>query len=129
MNIENLENIDRKELDQFASSVLINISLIHVAAIAAVLTIDTANNLISPVPFAIGLISAVLCQLLWFADSTFSYAYGDAEDELNKRIGLILNVVILMLGYTSIGCVIYGCLLLIKFNCVISFIISLILNN
>lgn len=120
------KHMNRSELDQFSANILINLGLINVAALAAVLSFDNLAKF-PTTPYAVGLISSLLSQLLWYADSAFSHAFGDTVDEVNGKIGVVVTIAIIVLGIISASCIVYGCLKLIGFSDCLSFLVSVLL--
>jgi len=118
--------MNRGELDQFSANILINLGLINVAAIAAVLSYDNFSDF-SAAPYAVGLIAAILSQLLWYADSAFSFTFGSTIDPLNEKIGTWVEIAIIVLGVVSASCIVYGCLKLTGLASCLSLLVSAVL--
>lgn len=121
-----IEHINRKELDQFSANILINLALINTAALAAVVSVNSFSNF-SPYPYALGLISSILSQLLWYSDSAFSYTFGNAVDERNQKLGTWVGIAIISLGTISAGCIVYGCLRLLNAPIILGIFLALLL--
>lgn len=120
------EHIGRQELDQFSANILINLALINTAALAAVVTVSSLSGF-SPYPYALGLIASILSQLLWYSDSAFSYAFGNAVDEKNQKLGEWVGMAIIVLGTISAGCIVYGCLALLNAPMLLGIFLALLL--
>lgn len=120
------EKTSRQALDSFSANVLINLALINVAGLAAILSQDSALN--SAVPFAVGLMSSIFSQLLWYATSAFDYVFGDAQCPMNEKIGSLIAVLIIAFGCLSATGIIYGCLAFLGLNSFLSLILSILIT-
>ncbi len=106
-----MDKITRHEVDDLSAKIIVNFGIINTAAIGAVLAADTG---ITATPFAVGLISAVIAQIVWYIDTAVEYACEGEPIFDNKILDIISGLTVFFLviggGCLSGASIIYGCL-------------------
>ncbi len=122
--------LTRSNFDNFSAQILINLGIVNAAALAATFAdIDPLKG--HATPFAIGLISSIISQLYWFFQAAVEYGCNDQEDFLKRwedsNYFLVLALFVIILGFISGGCLIYGGLRIIGIGGFGSFLISFLI--
>jgi hypothetical protein len=71
------DEVTRKDVIALASNVLVNLGIIHAAALAASFTGIEQLEKIPINTFAIGLIASIFAQLLWYIDIELEFTFKD----------------------------------------------------
>jgi hypothetical protein len=110
------DNITRSDVDKLAAQILVNLGIINAAALGASLA---GAEKFQMLPFAIGLISAVFSQFMWYIDAALEHSFSDGvfSDPLSHLFANIISTILIVgSAFTSGGSIVYGCFYILGFS-------------